>query len=256
MSAQKRQAALIVALDEAVGGALSRTGVTPVLHPLTHNAMRAALVDGLGVLARELGLLSDDAAPTLVRQGVGEGSPHVQGRCPSCGSTSLFLAKGGHVTCSLFDCDNPCAADEMLSEAHPAVKAAPPARDEAADPAGLPPFDLPQALGEVIDVHVINDIGLNPPVRMFRADLPGLGMGWVATHTDTSRIPQPYSAWEKDEAIGAFERVVVVPEKVPAALQRIQDAIKGQRVLGCVKTLQAVEFAAREALKALDGEAS
>ena len=38
----------------------------------------------------------------------------VQGRCPACRSTSLFLGDGGHVTCSRLDCPGPCAADELL----------------------------------------------------------------------------------------------------------------------------------------------
>ncbi|MGW5582845.1 DUF6085 family protein [Streptomyces sp. NPDC003857] len=39
----------------------------------------------------------------------------VQGHCPACGWTSLFLAHGGHVTCSRLECPNPCAADELLA---------------------------------------------------------------------------------------------------------------------------------------------
>lgn len=38
----------------------------------------------------------------------------VQGRCPACGGSSLFLGSGGHVTCSRIHCSNPCAADELL----------------------------------------------------------------------------------------------------------------------------------------------
>ena len=42
--------------------------------------------------------------------------PRVAGCCPmGCGET-LFLADGGHVTCSLDRCPNPCAADEILHE--------------------------------------------------------------------------------------------------------------------------------------------
>lgn len=40
--------------------------------------------------------------------------PDVQGHCPACGATSLFLGEGGHVTCSRIDCPNPCAADDLL----------------------------------------------------------------------------------------------------------------------------------------------
>ncbi len=40
----------------------------------------------------------------------------VAGNCPmGCGET-LFLAVGGHVTCSVIDCDDPLAVDKMLAE--------------------------------------------------------------------------------------------------------------------------------------------
>lgn len=40
--------------------------------------------------------------------------PDVQGLCPACGATSLFLGEGGYVTCARIECPNPCAADELL----------------------------------------------------------------------------------------------------------------------------------------------
>lgn len=40
----------------------------------------------------------------------------VAGFCPmGCGET-LFTGSGGHVTCSYFQCPNPCAVDELLAE--------------------------------------------------------------------------------------------------------------------------------------------
>lgn len=45
---------------------------------------------------------------------VATGFPRVAGVCPGCGLQSLFLADGGHVTCSSLDCPVPCAADEAL----------------------------------------------------------------------------------------------------------------------------------------------
>lgn len=39
----------------------------------------------------------------------------VQGTCPACGGKHLFLGEGGHVTCSLIGCPNPCAADDLLA---------------------------------------------------------------------------------------------------------------------------------------------
>lgn len=38
----------------------------------------------------------------------------VQGRCPACSGSSLFLGEGGHVTCSRIDCPDPTAADDLL----------------------------------------------------------------------------------------------------------------------------------------------
>jgi hypothetical protein len=42
--------------------------------------------------------------------------PQVQGRCPACGATSLFLASGNHITCAIIGCPNPCAAGELLGD--------------------------------------------------------------------------------------------------------------------------------------------
>ncbi|MGW4980938.1 hypothetical protein [Streptomyces mirabilis] len=42
----------------------------------------------------------------------------VQGRCPACANSLLFLGDGGHVTCSLADCPNPSAVDERLHGTH------------------------------------------------------------------------------------------------------------------------------------------
>jgi hypothetical protein len=44
----------------------------------------------------------------------------VQGHCPACGWASLFLADGGHITCSRLECPNPDAASQLL-ERRPAT---------------------------------------------------------------------------------------------------------------------------------------
>lgn len=44
--------------------------------------------------------------------------PRVQGYCPSCGSQSLFLGDGGHITCSYDLCKDPAAVDDCLSRAY------------------------------------------------------------------------------------------------------------------------------------------
>lgn len=40
--------------------------------------------------------------------------PSVKGRCPACGSATLFLGAGGYVTCSWIECSNPSRASEVL----------------------------------------------------------------------------------------------------------------------------------------------
>lgn len=42
------------------------------------------------------------------------GFPTVQGRCPACGMTGLFVGSGGYVTCSHFECPEPDAASTVL----------------------------------------------------------------------------------------------------------------------------------------------
>ena len=41
-------------------------------------------------------------------------NPRVQGRCPACNATTLFLGNGGHITCSWIDCEEPGAANRWL----------------------------------------------------------------------------------------------------------------------------------------------
>jgi hypothetical protein len=40
----------------------------------------------------------------------------IRGYCPACGGTSLFIAAGGHITCSRIDCTEPDAADRILDD--------------------------------------------------------------------------------------------------------------------------------------------
>ena len=41
----------------------------------------------------------------------------IAGKCPACGSSSLFVAMGGHATCALIGCPNPTMlADILLGE--------------------------------------------------------------------------------------------------------------------------------------------
>ncbi|MGV9579751.1 DUF6085 family protein [Streptomyces sp. NPDC003509] len=42
--------------------------------------------------------------------------PDVQGRCPACGNTRLFLGAGGYVTCPRIGCPEPDAASTLLEQ--------------------------------------------------------------------------------------------------------------------------------------------
>lgn len=54
-----------------------------------------------------------------VRHGVATGWPFVAGKCPACGSSSLFLGSGGYVTCLMLRCPDPSAASEALGVEFP-----------------------------------------------------------------------------------------------------------------------------------------
>lgn len=59
----------------------------------------------------------DERTKKIVTDGLtpgGWGYPKVAGKCPACGSESLFLASGGYVTCAVIPCKNPCAAADLL----------------------------------------------------------------------------------------------------------------------------------------------
>jgi hypothetical protein len=42
--------------------------------------------------------------------------PQIQGHCPACGGTSLFVAEGGYITCSRIDCAEPDAVASILDD--------------------------------------------------------------------------------------------------------------------------------------------
>jgi hypothetical protein len=73
----------------------------------------------------ELRRLAGEAHPTSTAP-LAAGRPHVQGHCPACGTTGLFLGNGGYVTCSRVDCPEPDAASTVLER--------PPAASEAQQP--------------------------------------------------------------------------------------------------------------------------
>lgn len=85
-------------------------------------AREAALGQGWELSTYSTRVILDAAIPHLTDAGQPLGDAgtsrdklgRVAGRCPACRSTSLFLAQGGHVTCSRLDCPNPAAADERL----------------------------------------------------------------------------------------------------------------------------------------------
>lgn len=91
---------------------------------------------GLGAVVEVVGLAGDwreasQRVASLLRAGLAaEQAPEgrlttkrhswgneVSGRCPACGNRSMFVAVGGHVTCSIADCTDPCAAADLLEQA-------------------------------------------------------------------------------------------------------------------------------------------
>ena len=64
-------------------------------------------------------------ARSIVLVGQPDPFPRVQGYCPSCGGESLFLALGGHVTCSRLDCPNPVRVSDWLAFKRRVVAGAP-----------------------------------------------------------------------------------------------------------------------------------
>lgn len=47
------------------------------------------------------------------------GFPRVQGRCPACKHSALFIGDGGYVTCGNLSCTSPCAATNLLETTPP-----------------------------------------------------------------------------------------------------------------------------------------
>jgi hypothetical protein len=45
-----------------------------------------------------------------------DGFQRVQGRCPACRHSALFLGDGGYITCGNLQCTDPCAANDMLEQ--------------------------------------------------------------------------------------------------------------------------------------------
>lgn len=45
-----------------------------------------------------------------------DGWPRVQGRCPACRHSALFVGEGGYVTCGNLQCTDPCAATNLLEQ--------------------------------------------------------------------------------------------------------------------------------------------
>lgn len=43
-------------------------------------------------------------------------SDRLQGFCPACGSRSLFVGSGGHITCGVIGCPDPCVVDKLLDD--------------------------------------------------------------------------------------------------------------------------------------------
>lgn len=42
----------------------------------------------------------------------------IQGQCPACHGSSLFVAEGGYITCSRLDCPDPEAVTTLLERSN------------------------------------------------------------------------------------------------------------------------------------------
>lgn len=91
----------------------------------------------------------------------------IEGRCPACGSYgTLFVAEGGHVTCSLVNCANPTAVADALE------RQTPDGSDELVRNAPVSSVELHDAVQRVLDerdnlLHALREIaagrgGKNP----------------------------------------------------------------------------------------------
>lgn len=71
----------------------------------------------LGVNVPRARMAAEPGTPPAGPAGASMPSIHrgdVAGFCPACGHGVLMLGSGGHVTCTLIDCPNPSAADQLL----------------------------------------------------------------------------------------------------------------------------------------------
>jgi hypothetical protein len=116
-----------------------------------------------------------------------------------------------------------------------------------------PVRDLPTEPGAVVLVTELRGETFDPPIPALRDTDRDDRAPWCSGgHVGGDRFHD-----SRDITGWIPARVVRDDEQGPVeALRRIMDAVQEKDGLGCIKTLQAVEFAAREALKALDGEGS
>jgi hypothetical protein len=115
------------------------------------------------------------------------GRPKVQGHCPACGRSSLFLGAGGRVTCAILTCPRPSAVDEILADREV---------EHVVELTGTG-FTVRHPLRERLDdalmdcdLHTRIAASAGPPVTpgRYRVRVPGVG-GWVW---------EPAARWEPD----------------------------------------------------------
>lgn len=76
--------------------------------------------------------------------------PSIEGECPACGKELLFVADGGHITCSVADCPNPGAASLAL-KAGP--KNQPHLQYETSERGFISLPDIPSSYGGTVNVY-------------------------------------------------------------------------------------------------------
>lgn len=114
-----------------------------------------------------------------------------------------------------------------------------------------PVRELPTEPGAVVLADEVRGVHLDPPVLLVRA----VGVGSYPWKPADDRLINDYYEHADGDVTGwVAARVVRDDEHGPAAaFRRILDAVQRDDI-GCMGKLQGVEFAAREALKALGGE--
>lgn len=132
--------------------------------------------------------------------------PDVQGLCPACGGSSLFLGEGGHATCWRTACVAPGAADQLLHGEGVALATSPRSASDALISLAR---QIPEAFAKGLDrdSYALTPTTSEPPV-----------VGTARIHMDvatptTANLPE----FERAQALARAEQA-------EATIRRVRDA--------------------------------